>query len=195
MFLFFDIETAGRPRSWKAPATDVFNWPRLVEIAWQLYDKKVQLIESNQFIIKPEGFEIPYDSERIHGISMEKAKEEGVPVKEALEAFAKVVDSSDTKFSVAHNMNLGENVLGAEFYRKSMNLRLHSTEQICVMQEGTYFCKLPGTRGRYKWPSLQQLYAKVFGAGYIRENGAMDDVQAVANCFFKLVEKEEIDVL
>lgn len=191
MFLIFDVEAAGKPRSWKAPATDTFAWPRMVEIAWQIYDKQVKVINSGHYLIQPEGFEIPYEMEKIHGVSTEKAKEEGVPLKQALEEFAKAIDQS--KFAIAHNMNHHENVVGAEFYRTSLNHRLSSTETICLMQEATYFCKLRGTQGRYKWPTLQELYARVFGSRFLRENGAKDDVQATANCFFTLVHRKEID--
>jgi len=38
MYLFFDTETTGLPRNYKAPATDLANWPRLVQIAWLLAD-------------------------------------------------------------------------------------------------------------------------------------------------------------
>jgi hypothetical protein len=36
MYLFFDTETTGLPKSWKAPVTDVNNWPRLVQLAFLL---------------------------------------------------------------------------------------------------------------------------------------------------------------
>jgi len=39
MFLIFDTETTGLPRDWNAPLTDANNWPRCVQIAWQLHDK------------------------------------------------------------------------------------------------------------------------------------------------------------
>jgi hypothetical protein len=39
MYLFFDTETADKPRSWKAPASDLDNWPRLVQIGWISCDR------------------------------------------------------------------------------------------------------------------------------------------------------------
>jgi hypothetical protein len=29
MYLFFDTETTGLPKNWKAPVTDLNNWPRM----------------------------------------------------------------------------------------------------------------------------------------------------------------------
>ena len=38
MYLFFDTETTGIPRNYKAPASDFKHWPRLVQIAWLVTD-------------------------------------------------------------------------------------------------------------------------------------------------------------
>jgi len=69
MYLFFDTETTGLPRNWKAPVTDLKNWPRLVQLAFLVYDEKGTQISAGDFIIKPEGFKIPADVSLIHGIS------------------------------------------------------------------------------------------------------------------------------
>ena len=73
MYLFFDTETTGLPKNWKAPVTDLNNWPRLVQLAFLYYDNNGNKISGGDFIIKPEGFTIPADASRIHGISTEKA--------------------------------------------------------------------------------------------------------------------------
>jgi DNA polymerase III subunit alpha len=61
MYLIFDTETTGLPKSYSAPLTDFDNWPRLVQLAWQLHDGKGKLIRRNNLIVKPEGFEILHD--------------------------------------------------------------------------------------------------------------------------------------
>jgi DNA polymerase-3 subunit alpha len=40
MFLIYDTETTGLPKNYNAPLTDSDNWPRLVQLAWQLHDAK-----------------------------------------------------------------------------------------------------------------------------------------------------------
>ncbi len=192
MYLFFDTESAGKPRKWNAPATDTFNWPRMVQIAWLLYDKERILVEKQLLTIQPEGYEIPYEVERMHGISTEKAREEGVPVTEALTGFLAALEKAE--YLIAHNLNLHSNVLGAELYRKGLDhQKLGGLEQYCTMQEGTYFCKLPGKGGRFKWPSLMELHIKLFAARYKRES-AISDVAVCAISFFKLVDIEAIDI-
>ena len=51
MYLIFDTETTGLPNNWKAPLTDFDNWPRLVQLAWQLHDIKGGLIEKNNLFV------------------------------------------------------------------------------------------------------------------------------------------------
>ena len=193
MFLFFDVETTGMPRNWKAPVSDTFNWPRMVQIAWQAYDKDRLCTDAQEFIIKPEGWEIPYEAERIHKISTEKALEEGVELKGVLQQFAKAIDEAE--YIIAHNLNFDEKVVGAEFIRNSIEHRLYSSERFCTMQESTYYCKLPGKGGRFKWPTLSELHQKLFGVRFADAHSAMADTQATANCFFRLLDIEAIDVL
>ena len=47
MYLVFDTETTGLPKKWNAPLSDSENWPRCVQLAWQLHDSKGILISSH----------------------------------------------------------------------------------------------------------------------------------------------------
>ena len=87
MYLIFDTETTGLPKRWDAPISDTDNWPRCIQIAWQLHDELGNLIEHQDYLIQPEGFNIPYDAEKIHGISTELAAEEGITLEEVLAKF------------------------------------------------------------------------------------------------------------
>jgi DNA polymerase-3 subunit alpha len=87
MYLIFDTETTGLPHNKTAPITDVDNWPRLVQIAWQLHDAKGKLLSQQNFIVKPDGFDIPFKAEQVHAISTKRAIEEGHELKKVLEAF------------------------------------------------------------------------------------------------------------
>jgi DNA polymerase III subunit alpha len=73
MYLIFDTETTGLPRNYNAPISDTSNWPRVVQIAWQLHEADGTLVEQKDFLIRPDGFNIPFQSEQIHGISTELA--------------------------------------------------------------------------------------------------------------------------
>ena len=85
MYLIFDTETTGLPKNYNAPLSDSDNWPRMVQIAWQLHAQDGTLLENQDYIIKPEGFDIPFNASRIHGISTKMANEEGRNLQEVLE--------------------------------------------------------------------------------------------------------------
>jgi len=115
MFLIFDTETTGLPKKWSAPLTDFDNWPRAIQIAWQLHDSSGKCISNQSHVIYPKGFSIPFDSEKIHGISTALAKKIGVEINFALEKFKE--DLNKSEFICGHNLNFDEKILGAEFLR------------------------------------------------------------------------------
>ena len=98
MFLIFDTETTGLPKRWNAPLTDSDNWPRCIQIAWQLHDTDGKLVEHQDYLVQPEGFNIPYDAEKIHGISTELAQQKGISLAAVIEKFTEAL--SKTKFIV-----------------------------------------------------------------------------------------------
>ena len=87
MYLIFDTETTGLPKKWKAPLTDSDNWPRCVQIAWQLHESNGDCVSHENFIVKPDAYDIPYDSEKIHGISTALAEDDGIDLIDVLKSF------------------------------------------------------------------------------------------------------------
>ena len=184
MLLFFDTETTGIPRNWKAPVTDTSNWPRMVQIAWILYDHEGNLIEEGNHIIKPDGYVIPVASSRIHGITTEQAMLKGEELRSVLQQFSGLLPKVD--YLVAHNLSFDEKILGAELIRMSMPTKLlFSKSRICTMETTTEFCAIPGNYG-YKWPKLSELHYKLFGTGFAEAHNAAVDIQATARCFWEL---------
>ncbi|MGF1557608.1 MAG: hypothetical protein ACFCUL_00785 [Flavobacteriaceae bacterium] len=58
MYLIFDTETTGLPKNWNAPITDTDNWPRCIQIAWQLHDAMGNLLDQQDYLVRPDGFNI-----------------------------------------------------------------------------------------------------------------------------------------
>ena len=183
IYLFFDTETTGLPANWKAPVSDINNWPRIVQIAWVLSTQDDGRLESKDFIIKPEGFSIPKESSDVHGISTEQAYEEGEDLLDVLTEFDKDLNKSNRL--VAHNISFDEKVLGAEFIRKGVKNDFFEKRRLCTMQKSTNYCKLPGRYG-YKWPTLSELHNVLFGKGFEDAHNAMGDVNATEKCFWEL---------
>lgn len=183
MYLFFDTETTGLPLNWKAPTSDTDNWPRLVQIAWLKYDKNNNIIDRQSHVIKPDGFDIPQSSTDIHGITQERAEKEGISLDDALKMFSDAVKNSET--IIAHNISFDEKIIGAEFFRINGLDPLEEKYKLCTKEVSTDFCKIPGRRG-YKWPTLSELYFRLFREPFIDAHDALKDVTACAKCFFKL---------
>jgi len=185
MYLFLDTETSGLPRNWKAPATNTRNWPRLVQIAWIACKRDGAVTATKEYIIKPDGFVIPKDAARTHGITTERALAEGVDLLPALDEFTAAVNSA--LVLVAHNMSFDEKILGAEFVRADKSDPMISKVHCCTMKRSTDYCRLPGPYG-YKWPSLGELHQKLFGQAFDNAHGALPDCSACMRCFFRLKE-------
>ena len=199
MYLVFDTETTGLPKRWDAPITDTDNWPRAVQIAWQLHDAMGNCIEHQDYLIQPEGFNIPYDAEKIHGISTELAQEKGLPLTEVLEKFNQALSKS--KFVVGQNVGFDLNIMGCEFFREDTATSLLELIVLDTCTEHTaLLCKLPGGRGgKFKLPTLTELHEYLFGEAFNEAHNATADVEATTRCFFELVRrkqytKEQLDV-
>jgi len=185
MYLIFDTETTGLPRDYNAPMSDVDNWPRLVQIAWQLHDGKGNLLSNHNYIIRPEGFTIPYNAEKVHGISTNRALAEGHDLKQILGIFEG--DVRQANFLVGHNIEFDINVVGSEYHRAKATMPLNAP-QLDTKDLSTEFCALPGGRGgKFKWPTLTELHQKLFGKGFGDAHDAAYDVDATARCFFGLI--------
>ena len=199
MYLIFDTETTGLPKKWNAPITDTDNWPRCIQIAWQLHDELGNCIEHQDYLVQPEGFNIPYDAEKIHGISTELAQEQGVTLAEVLEKFN--IALSKTTFVVGQNVKFDLNIMGAEFVRHNLENQLQELPVLDTCTEHTAkLCQIPGGRGgKFKLPTLTELHQYLFQKPFGEAHNATADVEATTRCFFELIRlrqytKEQLDV-
>ena len=189
MYLIFDTETTGLPKRWKAPITDADNWPRCVQIAWQLHDDQGVCLEHCDFLIRPDGFNIPYDAEKIHGISTALAAAEGVSLISVLEKFNEALDKA--KFVVGQNVGFDLNIMGCEYYRMQLVTPLNSLPVLDTCTETTAsLCQLPGGRGgKFKLPTLTELHQYLFKTPFAEAHNATADVEATTRCFLELLRR------
>ena len=194
MYLIFDTETTGLPKRWNAPITDVDNWPRCIQIAWQLHDDLGNCIEHQDYLIRPDGFNIPYDAEKIHGISTELASEQGLALAEVLELFN--VALSKTTFIVGQNLGFDLNIMGCEFHRLQLASPLSELPVLDTCTEKTAsMCQIPGGRGgKFKLPTLTELHQFLFHKPFGEAHNATADVEATTRCFLELIRRQEFTI-
>ncbi|MFY0606720.1 MAG: DNA polymerase III subunit alpha [Cyclobacteriaceae bacterium] len=184
MYLIFDTETTGLPKNKNAPLDDFDNWPRLVQIAWQLHDEKGHLLSQGNYVVRPDGFTIPFNAQKIHGISTERALEVGIDLKEALASFSE--DLQKAQVVVGHNIEFDNKIIGSEYLRTEQSNQLEDFPNIDTGLETKEYCQLTGgVGGRLKMPKLIELYTKLFGQPFDDAHDAAYDVDATAKAFFE----------
>ena len=192
MYIIFDTETTGLPKRWKAPLTDSENWPRCIQIAWQVHADSGELLSHEDYLIQPDGYTVPYDAEQIHGISTALAEQQGRPLAEVLALFSTALGQAD--YVGGHNVTFDLNIMGAEFLRLGDHNPLEQAQVIDTCTEETaQLCQLPGGRGgKFKLPTLTELYIHLFGTGFGEAHNATADVEATTRCFLELLRKGQL---
>jgi DNA polymerase-3 subunit epsilon len=182
MHIFIDIETTGLDP----------NTCRVVQVAWATYSNLGTLEAKRDFIVKPEGYSIPAESTKIHGITNEFAIAVGKSIQKVLVELTKDIKKSAT--IVAHNAKYDLNVLINEFSRNNLGnpfseLILNSTTHkciICTMISTLDYCAIPHAKFGKKYPSLTELYNKLFKSDFAEKHNARGDLEATVKCFWEL---------
>jgi DNA polymerase-3 subunit alpha len=189
MYLIFDTETTGLPKKWDAKVSETDNWPRCVQIAWQLHDQFGKLIEHQDFLIQPDGYNIPYDAEQIHGISTDLAKSNGSELIRVLHEFNSALKKAT--FVVGQNVKFDINIIGCEFFRTQISSPLKDMPVLDTCTEVTAsLCQIPGGRGgKFKLPTLAELYNFLFEEDFKEAHNATADVEATTRCFLELIRR------
>jgi len=173
---FFDVETTGTDR-----VKD-----RIVQIAWILSDPKGQSLIERCYILKPDNFEIPYGSSKIHRITTSIANTHGVARLPVFEECVKTAVQSTAL--VAHNVDFDIAFLRSECNKLGLSNSYDEIPQNCTMKASTEFCGLSYLNGRsgLKWPRLEELHYKLFGTYFSGAHDALIDVQITKKCYFEL---------
>jgi len=193
MYLIYDCSATEKPKNWKAPFSDTFSWPRMTHLSWIILDKDLKLSDNQNYLVEPNGFTFTEEIAKHCSIKQEDLDAKAKPLEEVLKAF----DAGLKKayYVISHNQNFNENIVAAEYVRKSIDHSLFRKLNYCLMRESTHFCKLPSKTGGYKWPTLSELHAIIFQKAYSPPNNANADVIAATRCFKFLMMGKQLEDL
>jgi DNA polymerase III epsilon subunit-like protein len=92
---------------------------------------------------------------------------------------------------VGHNIDFDKKVIGAELIRIDKDDTMEEFPSICTMKSTIDYCKIRNFFG-YKYPSLQELYQKLFGCSFEGAHNSASDIDATFECFWELKKQKII---
>lgn len=187
-----DWETTGKIPT-RIPNITHPAFPRAVSVAAIQIGPMWQSVSEVVHIIKPEGFVIPEDAIRVHGITNERALTEGKDARCVLAQLNVLFRTSDVV--LAHNLQFDRSIYLSECSKLGVEPCMPQ-RQMCTMLVGATLLKIPGKYGDYKWPDLEHLFTHLFGRdndvykkifGHRDIHDARDDALAAALCGVKML--------
>jgi DNA polymerase III epsilon subunit-like protein len=191
--IVFDTETTGIPecsidlvtgeRKYYDPnRLDKYAKSRVVQLAWiVLDDHGKKIVSKTSYVIKPDGYTIPEEATKVHGITHDFAAKNGVSMRHALKAFQEALESAHTV--VAHNFLFDAYVLSSEAVRygfTGLPKALQATNKFDTMVRAMQYFNLG------KKPRLVDLYRILFKTEIDQRHDALDDAMITAACFSDL---------
>lgn len=189
--LIYDTETTGLP-VWGEPSGDGVQ-PHLVQLAALLVDADtMEILETMDVIVFPDGWEIPDEVAEVHGITTEIAKEKGIPERDALEQFLALWNGCNR---VAFNRTFDQRIIRIALKRYSdedtIDRWADKDSHECAMLMAKPIMKLP-PKGRYgfKNPRLEQAYEHFTGKKLENAHNALADTAACMEVYFAIKNAE-----
>lgn len=186
--LVYDTETSSLPL-WKEPSGHP-DQPHIVELAAKRVNLDTrEVVSKMNVIIKPDGWIIPADVTAIHGITMERAMDEGIPEKDAVEMLLAMWDGV---LLIGHNESFDRRMVRIGIKRFLDPIAADPTQLLsetwkaakadCTCWLSRPYTKLP----KNKSPKLTEAYLHFFGKSMEGAHTAMGDVDGCLEVFWAI---------
>ena len=198
--LVFDTETTGLPKSRTKSGKLWIDYPNIIQLSWVLYDTVINKMVSfgDDIIQLGNGKTIPEDSIRIHKITNENMRENGINIKEGLINFNIAIECCDS--IIAHNLEFDKNMIISEMLRNDIIpvFDIYKKPEYCTMQNNIDFCKIERKskygKTYFKYPKLEELHSILFQGQSPKDlHNALNDVIICLRCY--LYQNENIDIV
>jgi DNA polymerase-3 subunit alpha len=168
MSLIIDTETSGLPDAtnmrWgeypNYKAVEKYDSARIVQLSFIVTDKKYNSVDLQDYVIKREGFSIT--NGEFHGIT-DEISDDGTEFDVAIQSFYEALKK--VTHIIAHNVEFDINVIRSELFRrgkKDIIKELNKKVLMCTMKHCKNIVKIVNSYGKYKFPSLKEIYKFTF---------------------------------
>ena len=195
-YLVLDTETCGLLPKESLEDADPETYPRVIQVAWLLFDEEGKVIDShNRYIMQDQP--IPFHSTQIHGIDDSLIIQKGEKPSAVWNDFIKSLENCD--YVIAHNIDFDFPVIESELNRLHIHNPFAGKRKFCTMKLGKELCKIPSEDGNsYRYPSLDELYKICFWGRLtdLKISGLHDayvDASLAAKIFFQLLSSKLIN--
>lgn len=189
MILVFDTETTGLPR-FDLPADDP-RQPRACALAAILADADGNEVEIIDHVIKPDGWEVPDEVARIHGLTTAICMERGVPVREVLDDFMRLHDLAVEIASYGIGFDL--KILRGELRRAGLPDSYGAKPACDIIRAAAELCRIAPTnkmmaagRKSNKLPKLSEAVEIVLGQSHETAHTALGDARMALRLMAKM---------
>ena len=191
--MIYDTETTGLP-IWGSPSERP-DQPHLCQFTALICDgTPAQEIEYVDMLIRPDGWTIPDEVAKLHGITTERALADGLPERAAVAEYLRLTAQAD--IVCAYGISFDERIMRIAMLRSGMTKATCDTlanglKTHCVMKQATPLCKLPPTdkmmaagRKTFKTPNLAEAVNALLGESMEDAHDARVDLFYTSRLYF-----------
>lgn len=202
--LAYDTETTGLP-AYKDPS-DAPHQPHIVQLAAKVVDLDTRLpVSQMNVIIKPNGWIIPAEVSAIHGITTERAMDEGIDEREAVEQFLSMWRPNPETFlrRIGHNESFDARIVRIatkRYFDAVTQTMWKGGDALCTARMASPIMSMPATtamkksgRNFPKTPKLSEAYEYFMNKPLEGAHDAMNDVDACLAVYFAIQDIPQVE--
>ena len=187
--LFLDTETTGLPEGKNISLYHTQKWPYVIQLSYIIFDTEMnEVVHTFDSVIKlDDSVDISEKSISMHGITKERSQEEGVNMSHALIELNE--NLKETDLIVGHNISFDKQIMIVENIRHNTFSLFPKKHVFCTMKEYKNFCDIKKKRADgttyAKYPTLCELYEKLFDSEPSNLHNSYVDVLVCARCYLQ----------
>lgn len=201
--IIVDVETSGLALYGAANPADADWQPRMCSIAAALVDDNGDVLGRLESLIKPVGWPLDNEAfrknmegaEKFHGLTLERLEQEGRPIEEVYEDWAKLYE--EAQIIAAFNLQFDHKIIRGAWRRIGHEVPFRDKPWFCLMIASTPVCKIPSRRPRtdddYKFPKLAEAVEIILKREHERAHTAAGDLDSTIDLYrWFLTEKKVV---